>query len=141
MNFKTISTLVFLLFLTAGAYSQSFVNTNWEKPSFDLGSIVTSANGNSNTESSVKYSEADFTPSYDFQYSGGSVNVINFTLTRPGFVNIRIYDSNGKTIDELAKSSFAAGDHFITWNRSKVSPGTFYYSLITEEYSTTKKLQ
>ena len=141
MNFKTTSTLVFLLFLTAGTYSQSFVNTNWEKPSYDLASIVSSANGNSITESSVKYSEADFTPSYDFQHSDSGVNVINFTLTRPGFVNIRIYDSNGKTIDELAKSSFAAGDHYITWNRSKVSSGTFYYSLITEEYSTTKKLQ
>ena len=141
MKFKTISTLVFLLFLIAGAYSQSFVNTNWEKPSYENGTVTNSIAENSNNERTVNESEDDFTPSFDFQYSGSNVNVINFTLTRPGFVNIRIYDSNGKTIDELAKSSFAAGDHFITWNRSKVSQGTFYYSLITEEYSTTKKLQ
>ena len=141
MKLRLTTAFCFIIIAIFGVNSQSFVDSDWGGPTFEYAANKTSIESNSITGNTVIYVAPDFTPSYDFQNSGSSVNVINFTLTRPGFVNIRIYDVTGKTIDEIAKSSFAAGDHYITWNRLKVLTGTFYYSLITEEYSTTKKIQ
>lgn len=85
-------------------------------------------------------SAEDFSPSYDFRNSAGERSNITFMLRKPGYVNIRIYDAAGKTVDELLTSTFGAGSHEIVWDPSKFPSGKYYYSLITSEYSITKQL-
>lgn len=82
-----------------------------------------------------------FMPADDYENSLNRTGVISFTLLNPGFVSIKIYDNTGKSIDEIAKSSFGAGDHEVKWNRSKFSNGSFYYSIITSEFSKTEKIK
>lgn len=80
-----------------------------------------------------------FMPADDYRISR-PLSTINFKLNSPGFVSIKIYDSKGKTIDEIAKSSFGAGEHEIKWNGSKFPKRSYYCSVVTSEYSTTMKL-
>lgn len=82
----------------------------------------------------------DFTPSFDYFNSALGKTNITFELKKPGYVNIRIYDAAGNTVDELMKSTFGAGRHEITWNSSMFPSGKYYYSIITSEFSITKKL-
>lgn len=82
----------------------------------------------------------DFTPSYDYYNSARGKSNITFELKKPGYINIRIYDDEGNKVDELMKSTFGAGSHEIVWNSSKFPSGKYYYSIITSEFSVTKKL-
>lgn len=80
-----------------------------------------------------------------YQGSGESnkeqVTVINFSLSKPGYVNIKIYDESGKTVDELAKSTFGEGNHRVKWNSWIFPQGTYYYSVVTSEFSEIKKIK
>lgn len=92
-----------------------------------------------NRENSGEGSEG-FMPADDHRVSSSSLSTISFNLNSPGFVSIKIYDSEGKTIDEIAKSSFGAGEHRVKWNSSKFPKGSFFCSIVTSEYSTTKRM-
>ena len=97
--------------------------------------------GDVKTGSKVSMTGSDgFMPADDYDNEQNSTS-IRFTLLNPGFVSIKIYDNTGKSIDEIAKSSFGAGDHEVKWNRSKFSNGSFYYSIITSEFSKTEKIK
>lgn len=82
----------------------------------------------------------EFTPYFDYFNSAFGKSNIKFELKKPGYVNIRIYDDAGNTVDELLKSTFGAGIHEISWNSSMFPSGKYYYSIITSEFSITKKL-
>ena len=80
-----------------------------------------------------------------YQGSGESnkdqVTIINFSLSKPGYVNIKIYNEFGKTVDELAKSTFGEGEHRVKWNSGIFPQGTYYYSVVTSEFSEIKKIK
>lgn len=135
---KAVITLIF--FISAAAYSQNQVNTVWESPSYEAGYKM--ASGMTNINSAIETgSQSDFTPALDYKISEEGLMVITFTLTKTGFVNIKIYDEKGNTVDEIKRSSFTAGEHEIKWNSSKFTNGSYYCSVITGEFSKTKKIK
>lgn len=140
MKFKLTASLFFTFMAVFSISSQSVNDVNGGVPSYELKSRGTMGSNKLSEEkvNTEKNINSDFTSAGDYYNSQSSLNVISFTLTRPGFVNIKIYDEKGNTIDELARSSFSEGDHVVKWNSSKFSAGTFYYSIITGEYSITK---
>jgi hypothetical protein len=124
-------------------YSQNAINTDWVTPSYDNYYAITPELKNSESKISeigMNASE-EFTPAGDYYNSLSGLNVIRFTLSKAGFVNIKIYDNHGNTIDELARSTFGEGEHEVKWNSSKFKNGSFYYSIITNEYSKTNKIK
>lgn len=136
---------IFFLFILAAplVYSQNAINTDWVTPSYDNYYAITPNLKNSEnkiTETGMNASE-EFTPAGDYYNSVSGLSVIRFTLTKSGFVNIKIYDDHGNTIDELARSSFSAGSHEVKWNSGKFNNGSYYYSIITNEYSKTNKIK
>lgn len=143
MNFikKATSALIFLA--ATMAYSQNAQDIVWEKPTLESGSYTASGISGSNDKYSAKENESstDFTPAAEYNNSFSSLSIITFSLDKPGFVNIRIYDEKGNTVDEIARSSFGAGEHELKWNSSKFGAGSYYCSIITGEFSTTKKIK
>jgi hypothetical protein len=143
MKFKLTAALLFTFLAAFSISSQSFNDVNWEVPSYEMKSRGTMGSNKLPEEkmNSEKNINSDFTPAGDFYNSNSNLSVISFRLTKPGFVNIKIYDEKGNTIDELARSSFSEGNHEVKWNSSKFPAGSFYYSIITGEYSITKKIK
>ena len=143
MKFKLTTALFFTFLGIFSVNSQSVNNVNWETPSYEVNFRGTTGSNKSPGEKStpILYSGFDFTSAGDYYNSQSSLSVISFTLTKPGFVNIKIYGEKGNTIDELARSSFGKGAHEVKWNSSKMQEGSYYYSIITEEYSITKKIK
>ncbi|MFA5403382.1 MAG: T9SS type A sorting domain-containing protein [Ignavibacteria bacterium] len=65
---------------------------------------------------------------------------IKFSLPKSGFVELRVYDILGKEIMTLVNEKLQAGEYEITFNRSGLSNGIYFYKLETEKFSETKKM-
>lgn len=143
MKHKLTTALIFTFSGIFSINSQSVNDVNWQVPSYEMKLRGTMGSYKLPEEkvNSEKNINSDFTTAGDSYNSNSNLSVISFRLTKPGFVNIKIYDAKGNTIDELARSSFSEGNHEVKWNSSKFSAGTYYYSIITGEYSITKKIK
>ena len=143
MKYINKAVLIFIIFTASAVYSQYAQNIIWVTPSYEMHIAHNTETVHSSGQSSISENEPirDFTPAGDFYNSLNNLSVIEFSLTKPGFVNIKIYDEKGNTVDELARSSFGTGSHEVKWNSSKFLDGSYYYSVITGEYSKTKKIK
>jgi glucose/arabinose dehydrogenase len=65
---------------------------------------------------------------------------IKFTLGKQDFVNISIYDPNGKLVETLVNSVKQAGAYSVTWNASGISSGVYFYRLSAGDFTETKKM-
>ena len=74
-----------------------------------------------------------------------SGTVIDFSLPRYGYTELRIYNLLGELIYEPLHQFLDAGEHRVTWNgkdsAGEPTPtGVYFYKLTTGEYSETKKM-
>jgi hypothetical protein len=70
---------------------------------------------------------------------------IEFGLPKPGFVEISIYDINGKLVRKLISQRKSAGRHSIVWNGkdnsgSTISSGVYYYTFKAGKFNQTRKM-
>lgn len=65
---------------------------------------------------------------------------IKFSLPKEGFVSLGIYDSKGTLISELIGSQLAAGNYETELNAINLSSGIYFYKLVTNDFSDTKKM-
>ncbi|MCX7878973.1 MAG: T9SS type A sorting domain-containing protein, partial [Ignavibacteria bacterium] len=68
------------------------------------------------------------------------VTVISFTVPERSFITLRVYDITGREIALLANGWFQQGRYDIEWDASGYSSGIYFYSLISEKFSQTKKM-
>jgi hypothetical protein len=70
--------------------------------------------------------------------SRGTAIAIRFGLARADQVDLRVFDVTGRLVKTLARGSFAAGPHRMTWDGTddsgaRVERGIYFYRLVTEE--------
>ena len=65
---------------------------------------------------------------------------INYSLCKPGVVELTIYYLNGKKTQTLVNSYRLAGEYEITWQPKDLSAGIYIVKLQTGEFVETKKL-
>lgn len=65
---------------------------------------------------------------------------IRFMISKASFVNINLYDINGKVVSNLLKEFMSSGTYSITFNSSGLSSGIYYYTLSTENFIESKKM-
>ena len=70
---------------------------------------------------------------------------IEFSLPQTEQAKIRIYNTAGQLIKEIANGEFITGTHMVSWNGintfgHKVASGIYFYSLETANQKITKKL-
>lgn len=66
--------------------------------------------------------------------------IINFSIPKEEFVELVVYDVNGRTVKELVNGLISAGNHSVLFNASDVASGVYFYQLRAESYNSTKKL-
>ena len=69
-----------------------------------------------------------------------SQTIISFMLPESSLVMLKIIDSCGKEIVELARSHFESGFHNITWDAKGIPGGIYLCRMQTQDYSKTIKL-
>jgi hypothetical protein len=70
---------------------------------------------------------------------------IAFTIKDRGAVTLKVYNVNGELVRTLANENRAAGSYTLTWdghndNGQSVSSGVYFYKLVTNNFSQTKKM-
>jgi hypothetical protein len=65
---------------------------------------------------------------------------IRFDVPRSSFVNIAVYDLQGRLVDELASRVFDAGTHTINYDASARASGMYFVQMESGNFSSAQKL-
>jgi len=65
---------------------------------------------------------------------------INYKITEPGYVSLKIYDVLGRIIDVLVDKWESSGKHKVSWRAYNKSSGIYMYKLQFDKYVVTKKM-
>ena len=65
---------------------------------------------------------------------------ISFSLPEQSFVSIAIYDLLGREIETLVNGEMASGVHAVNWAPGNIAGGVYYYRVVADNYTETKKL-
>jgi hypothetical protein len=70
---------------------------------------------------------------------------ISFNIAKPTSASLRIYDASGRVIRTLINGHYNTGTHNLVWNGKDdndraVAEGVYFYTLETDNHSSTKKL-
>ncbi|MEK7250544.1 MAG: T9SS type A sorting domain-containing protein, partial [Bacteroidota bacterium] len=64
-----------------------------------------------------------------------------FRIADYGFVLFRIYDSTGREVATLVNEQLPGGKYHREWTASGLASGVYFYRLLTNTFSSTRKLQ
>ncbi|MBS1494634.1 MAG: T9SS type A sorting domain-containing protein [Bacteroidetes bacterium] len=65
---------------------------------------------------------------------------IIFQIPKNNFVNLKIFDINGKEISQLVNETLNAGEYKINFDGSEFPSGVYYYKLAGDNFSEVKKM-
>jgi photosystem II stability/assembly factor-like uncharacterized protein len=65
---------------------------------------------------------------------------ISFSIPISGNVSLKIFNILGQEIDELINENLATGSYSFQWNAEKQASGVYFYKLISDSYSESKKM-
>ncbi|HAX47767.1 MAG TPA: T9SS type A sorting domain-containing protein [Ignavibacteria bacterium] len=65
---------------------------------------------------------------------------ISFSVPERSNVIIRIYNSTGEETVTLTDRITPAGYHRLIWNASEFPSGIYYYQMLTDKFTITKKM-
>ncbi len=93
----------------------------------------------------VTYQVADVVPT-GFELSQNYPNPFNpsttirYLLPTGGKVTLRVFNLLGQVVETLVEQQQNAGSYIVVFNASRLSSGTYFYKLETDQYSVTKKM-
>ena len=65
---------------------------------------------------------------------------INYSVPKNGFVTLKVYDILGQEVTTLFSGVQHVGNYVATFDGSKLASGVYFYKLLSENISITKKL-
>ena len=65
---------------------------------------------------------------------------IEFSLPKPGFVNLSIYNVLGEKVADIVSKDLTAGNYKYTWDAGGLSSGVYFYKLESGSFIQTRKL-
>jgi hypothetical protein len=65
---------------------------------------------------------------------------IEYSIPEPSFVNLSIYDINGKLIETAINQQQSSGKYLISFNFANYSSGVYFYKLTAADFSEIKKM-
>lgn len=65
---------------------------------------------------------------------------ISFALPEASEVRIDIYNIMGQKVATIAEGPYEAGTHNVTWDGSQSAIGIYFYKLISDDFSQTRKM-
>jgi hypothetical protein len=65
---------------------------------------------------------------------------ITYFVAKESFVSIKVYDFLGREVKTLVSDFRATGSYDMVFDASELSSGIYFYTMITDNYSSTKKM-
>jgi len=119
----------------------SFANSNLGIAVGDLGTILRTTNsGLTGIRPENNSLPSGFGLSQNYPNPFNPVTNINFSVPKEGFVNLSVYDILGNKVNELVNENIKAGDYSMKFDASGLSSGVYFYTIKTNDFSSTKKM-
>jgi hypothetical protein len=83
---------------------------------------------------------ADYFLSQNYPNPFNPVTNIKFSIPKYGSVELKVFDINGKEIATLCNQSLQKGSYNVEFNADKLSSGMYFYTLRTNEFTSTNKM-
>jgi hypothetical protein len=68
------------------------------------------------------------------------VTKIKFDIPKSAYTEIKIYDNLGREVSTLISNRLTAGKYEVDWNASNYPSGVYFYKLISDDYTQTRKM-
>jgi hypothetical protein len=68
------------------------------------------------------------------------VTSFTYSLPEDGFVQIAVYDINGKMVSELTNGYTLAGSYPLVWNANNLSSGVYFIQMYSGDFASTQKI-
>mgnify|MGYP001448534162 CR=1 FL=1 len=65
---------------------------------------------------------------------------LNYSIPENGYLEVNIFDLQGRLVESLYADYASAGQYAIVWNADKYSSGIYFVKLISGEYINTKRI-
>jgi Secretion system C-terminal sorting domain len=78
---------------------------------------------------SVQYFPQQFTLKQNYPNPFNPSTTIEFSLLKPGFVNIDVYNSLGKKIAKLVSEQLSKGNYHYKWDAQNLESGVYFYRI------------
>ncbi|MEG8948161.1 T9SS type A sorting domain-containing protein [Rosettibacter firmus] len=82
----------------------------------------------------------EFSLSQNYPNPFNSSTKISFSLKRGSHIVLTVYDAMGKKIKELIRGYLNAGNYDVIFDEHKLSSGIYFYRLLVDSKSTTRKM-
>jgi len=66
--------------------------------------------------------------------------MIEFSIPKGGFVEIKVYDLLGREVSTLVQDPFEAGTYRVNFNSNGLASGVYFYSIVSGDFKDTKKM-
>jgi hypothetical protein len=86
------------------------------------------------------YGNGGYTLSQNFPNPCNGNTVISFEIPRSAFVSLKVYDTLGTEIAELAGVKFPAGRHTIPFKNNSLAGGIYIYCLTADQHTLSRKM-
>jgi hypothetical protein len=97
------------------------------------------------TVTAITYQVANVVPT-SFELSQNYPNPFNpsttirYLIPTGGKVSLKVYNLLGQVVETLVEQQQSAGSYVVVFNAARLSSGTYFYKLETDQYSVTKKM-
>jgi hypothetical protein len=68
------------------------------------------------------------------------VTNIRFQIPERAYAELKVFDITGRLVETILSTELSAGIYQADWDASKYSTGVYFYSLITKDFTHTKKM-
>ena len=96
-----------------------------------------------NTPVNVKVQEthiSSFMLNQNYPNPFNPVTNLEFSISKPGFVSLKIYDIAGKEVETVVNTDLKPGKYNYKINASDLASGTYFYTLTAQNFSETKRM-
>ena len=83
---------------------------------------------------------AEFVLSQNFPNPFNPSTRISYFVPKESFVSIKVYDFLGREVTTLVSETKSTGSYELSFNASSLPSGTYFYTMIADNYSSTKKM-
>lgn len=83
---------------------------------------------------------AEFSLQQNYPNPFNPSTIIRFLIKDSRSVSLKIFDVIGKEVTTLVNEQLKAGEYEINWDASAYASGIYYYKLVTDNFSDTKKM-
>jgi hypothetical protein len=116
-------------------FAAEAANSVWSYIYIDDIAISPSTTG-LNNQSSI--CAANMEQNYPNPFSGNTT--VNYTIEKPGKTSLKIFDQTGREITTIFDEYKSTGNYTANISGLNIPAGTYYYKLISEKFSVTKKM-